>query len=139
MANEFCEILITRDPLSVPPAALTASSGAVVDFLGVVRDEEAGGKIEGLDYEAHIEMAEHQLRKIADEARANFGIEKLVLHHRIGFVPAAEPSLFVRVASRHRGPAFAACQWVIERLKEAVPIWKQPVPSASRNPPCAIV
>ena len=133
MANEFSEILITREPLRAPPVALTASAGAVVDFLGVVRDEEAGEKIAGLDYEAHIEMAEHQLRKIAEEARAKFGFEKLVLHHRIGFVPAAEPSLFVRVAARHRGPAFAACQWVIERLKEAVPIWKQPTQSAIRD------
>src|SRR2546426_1155386 len=105
MATEFCEIIVTREPLKIPPHRFRPEAGAVVDFFGVVRDEEAGGKIAALDYEAHVGMAEHQLRKIAEEARAKFGFHALTLHHRIGSVPVAEPSLFVRVTARHRGPA----------------------------------
>src|SRR5205823_1653983 len=96
-----------------------------VEFLGVVRDLENGVKIAGIDYEANVEMAAHQLRKLAGEAREKFACGEIVLYHRIGFVPAGEPSLFVRVSAAHRGPAFAACQWIIDRLKEVVPIWKR--------------
>jgi molybdopterin synthase catalytic subunit len=130
MANDFCEILIDvvieEKPLQRAPAALQPSAGAVVEFLGVVRGREGGESITGIFYQAHREMALHQLRKIAEEARERFGIEELALHHRIGFVPVAEPSLFVRVMAMHRGPAFEACEWIIERLKQVVPIWKQP-------------
>ena len=130
MANEFCEnlidVLIEDKPLRIAPAALTASAGAVVEFLGVVRGVEEGEKITGIYYEAHREMALHQLQKIAKSAREKFGFEQLVLHHRIGFVPVAEPSLFVRVMAKHRGAALNACEWIIEQLKAFVPIWKEP-------------
>lgn len=125
MATEFCEILITAAPLKIPAPAFRADAGAVVDFCGVVRDGEASAKIDALDYEAHTAMAEHQLRKIADEARGKFGVHTITLHHRIGRVPVAEPSLFLRVSARHREPALGACAWIIERLKADVPIWKR--------------
>ena len=120
----FCEIILTDKPLKIPPQEFRVDAGAVVDFFGVVREEEAGEKIPWLEYEAHAAMAEHQLRKIADEACEKHGCHTVTLHHRTGRVPSAEPSLFVRVTARHRGPAFDACQWVIERLKQDVPIWK---------------
>lgn len=126
MATPFCEIVLTSEPLKAPPPAFRADAGAVVDFFGVVREEEDGGKIAALEYEAHADMAAHQLQKIAGEAREKFGCDGITLHHRIGCVPVAEPSLFVRVTARHRGPAFDACRWVIERLKQDVPIWKLP-------------
>ena len=85
MANEFCEILIDVEikdkPLRIAPAALSSSAGAVVEFLGVVRGIEEGKNIAGIYYEAHREMALHQLQKIAHTARAKFGFEQLVLHH----------------------------------------------------------
>ncbi len=131
MAMGFCEIILTDKPLKIPPQEFRADAGAVVDFFGVVRDEEAGEKIPSLEYEAHAAMAEHQLLKIAEQACEKFGCHTVVLHHRTGSVPAAEPSLFVRVTARHRGPAFDACRWVIERLKQDVPIWKAKAAAAT--------
>ena len=126
MANEFCDIFIDEKPLEIAPAAFQAGAGAVVEFWGVVRGSENGNAIAGIFYEAHEDMAMHQLRRIAEAALEKFGCEKIMLHHRIGFVPVAEPSLFVRVTAKHRGAAFEGCEWIIEQLKQLVPIWKNP-------------
>lgn len=130
MANAFCEILITTDPIHRNDGVFSPVSGAVVEFFGVVRGLEEQNshakEIAGIDYEAHVPMAEHQLRLIAEEAAARFQAHGITLHHRIGWVPTAEPSLWVRVATKHRADAFAACQWIIDQLKLRVPIWKRP-------------
>ena len=121
------EILLTTDPLTAPALRFSAAAGGVLDFYGVVRGHEGAEIIRGLDYEAHQEMARHQLERLADEAYEKFPLLGLVLHHRIGFVGAAEPSLFLRVSAAHRGPAFEAAQWLIVELKKRVPIWKHAV------------
>ena len=126
MANEFCEILILEKPLEITPHDPKPDEGAIVEFLGTVRESEEGKPITGIFYEAYREMAQHQLEAVAREAREKFDCGMIALHHRIGLVPVAEPSLFVRVTAKHRGPAFTACQWVIEQLKQLVPIWKRP-------------
>jgi molybdopterin synthase catalytic subunit len=72
-------------------------------------------------------MAEHQMRIVAEGASEKFEVREVLLHHRIGFVPVAQPSVVVRVASGHRGAAFAASQWIMDELKRVVPIWKHPV------------
>ena len=102
------------------------SAGAVVDFWGVVRELEDGGEIEGIDYEAHKAMAEHQMKTIADAAAENFRLNKVLLHHRIGFVRTGEASLFLRVCAQHRAAAFEASKWIVDELKKKVPIWKRP-------------
>jgi molybdopterin synthase catalytic subunit len=103
-----------------------AGPGAVVDFWGVVRLAEADREIEGIDYEAHREMAEHQLQRIAGQAAERFGLTLVIVHHRIGFIGVGEPSLFLRVTSAHRSEAFRASQWIVDELKKKVPIWKRP-------------
>ena len=128
MLREFWEIVIVETPLSPPPVQFSAASGGVVDFYGVVRGHEEVDQIEGIFYESHQEMARHQLVLLAEEAAALFPLHGLLIHHRIGRVPVAEPSLFLRVTAAHRGPAFEAAQWIIGRLKEIVPIWKRPLP-----------
>ncbi len=127
MAIEFCEILILKQALKIPPVKFHPASGAVIDFLGVVRNMEDDAPILGIDYEVNNEMAMHQLHKIAGEAKSRFSYENLVLHHRVGFVPVAEPSLFLRVSAQRRRSAFDACEWIIDQLKQVVPIWKRPV------------
>jgi molybdopterin synthase catalytic subunit len=72
-------------------------------------------------------MAEHQMELIVERALADYGAHKIILHHRIGFVPVAESSLFLRVMSGHRQAAFGAGQWIVDELKRRVPIWKRPV------------
>ena len=121
------EILLTRDPLAAPAPAFSAAAGGVLDFYGVVRGREGAEAIRGLDYEVYLDMARHQLELLADEAHEKFPLLGLVLHHRVGFVAAAEPSLFLRVSAAHRGPAFEAAQWLIVELKRRVPIWKHAV------------
>jgi molybdopterin synthase catalytic subunit len=125
MANVVCEISVTQAPLAARVSDI-AGAGAVVDFWGVVRPMEDGLEIEGIDYDAHREMAEHQLKRIAEQAAERFGLKLVIVHHRIGFIAIGEPSLFLRVASPHRSEGFRASQWIVDELKKKVPIWKRP-------------
>lgn len=127
MAISVCEVLITQSPLALAARGADSASGAIVDFWGVVRALEDGNEITGIDYEAHREMAEHQMRGIAESAASKFGLAKVVIHHRVGFVPAGEASVVVRVVSPHRAAAFEANQRIMDELKRTVPIWKNPV------------
>jgi molybdopterin synthase catalytic subunit len=92
-----------------------------------VRGLENGKAIEGIHYEVHRAMAEHQMNLLAEKAASDFSLTHLLILHRIGFVKVAEASLFLRAASSHRPAAFAASQWLIDELKQSVPIWKRPV------------
>ena len=96
VANCVCETLVTQKPLTADDSDV-ARAGAVVDFRGVVRPLEEGREIEGIHYEVHAEMAEHQLKRIADQAAQQFGLERIILHHRIGFIAVGEASLFLRI------------------------------------------
>ena len=125
MANVVCEISVTQAPLAARGSGI-AGAGAIVDFLGVVRPIEDGREIEGIDYEAHREMAVHQLKRIAEQAAERFGLKRVIIHHRTGFIAVGEASLFLRVASPHRREGFQASQWIVDELKKKVPIWKQP-------------
>jgi molybdopterin synthase catalytic subunit len=126
MANPVCEVLVTEAQLNAPENGMDHSAGARVDFWGVVRGSEAGRQISGIDYEAHREMAEHQLRRIAQQAATEFGLQCVVIHHRIGFVAVGKPSLYLRVCSAHREAAFQATRCIVDELKKKVPIWKRP-------------
>ena len=124
-------LLITTSPID--EAALTAERqmssgmGAAVYFAGVVRDSEGQASIAAIDYEAFQKMAEHQFGKIFDEIAKRWPVESVRLIHRIGVVKVNEPSLWVEVIAPHRGEAFAACQFLIDKMKKTVPIWKRPV------------
>jgi molybdopterin synthase catalytic subunit len=124
---QFCEIRITKQPLDPRVLHFSRTEGAVVDFFGVVRSIENELMIEAIEYEAFEAMAERQLALIADEAKDRYGLVSVIIHHRIGLVPVGEASLFVRVTARHRRAAFEGSSQIIERLKQAVPIWKHPV------------
>lgn len=106
---------------------MSAGAGAVLTFVGVVRGEEAGQAIRGLDYEAYARMAEHQFELIFQEIERRWPIESVRVVHRVGLVQVNEPSLWVEVVAPHRGEAFAAGQFLIEQMKQRVPIWKRPV------------
>ncbi len=105
--------------------AISRGVGAVICFLGVVRDREGSDQITGLDYEAFEKMAHYQFDKIFGEIRSRWPIESVRVVHRIGPVPVNEPSLWVELAAPHRGEAFAACQFLIDEMKKVVPIWKR--------------
>jgi molybdopterin synthase catalytic subunit len=88
---------------------------------------EGDARIIGIDYEAHHEMAQHQLELVAEQAREKFQLTQVAIWHRLGFVPVGEASLLVRVGSRHRPAAFGASASVVDELKKRAPIWKHPV------------
>ncbi len=137
MATWHSQILITTAPLQAPAQNWSGRAGATVEFWGVVRSLEDGREISGIEYEAHETMAQHQMELIAEAAREKFGLEEIQLHHRVGFVAAGEPSLFLRVSSGHRGVAFEGSAWIVSELKKKVPIWKQPL-FVRQNQPSAI-
>ena len=127
MAISLCEVSITDGPLDLPARPADPQAGAVVVFWGAVRATEDGREIEGIEYEAHRAMAEHQMRLVAESAAKKFEVLGIFVRHRTGFVAAGEPSVVVRVTSGHRGAAFKASQWIMDELKRVVPIWKHPV------------
>jgi len=122
---------ITTEPISeaalLANRQMSAESGAVVYFLGVVRGAEDGNAIQAIDYETFKPMAEHQFNLLFDVMERRWPVESLRLIHRVGIVQVNEPSLWVEVIAPHRGEAFAACQWLIDEMKRVVPIWKKPV------------
>ena len=99
--------------------------GAVVYFTGVVRGLENGVEIASLEYESFQKMAEHQFNLLFDELENRWPVQSIRVIHRLGVVNVNEASLWVEVVAPHRGEAFAACQWLIDRMKEVVPIWKK--------------
>jgi molybdopterin synthase catalytic subunit len=124
---------LTISPEPIDETLLTArrassgGMGAVVTFTGVVRGEEQGAAIQALEYEAFQKMAEHQFGLLFDEMERRWPVESVRLVHRVGVVRVNEASLWVEVVTPHRQEAFAACQWLIDQLKQVVPIWKKPV------------
>jgi molybdopterin synthase catalytic subunit len=134
MANPVCKVLLTKAPLKAPEN-VDPAAGAVVVFWGVVREREDRRKIEGIDYEAHHAMAEHQLQLVAEAATEKFQLKKVMLHHRVGFVRAGEPSLFLQVWAQHRAAAFESSKWIVYELKKKVPIWKRPKYKIDPPPP----
>ena len=99
--------------------------GAAVVFEGVVRNHTRGRRTLYLDYEAYEAMALGQMRALADQAQARFGVRDVAIVHRLGRLEIGETSVLIVVASAHRGPAFEACRWIIDTLKKTVPIWKK--------------
>lgn len=134
MANSVCEVLLTEGPLKARDEDVDLNAGAIVNFFGVVRRLENDREIEGIDYEAHRAMAEHQLKQIGEVAIEKFSVHKVVLHHRIGFVRAGQASLFLQVRAKHRAAAFEASKWIVDELKKKVPIWKKPRFQANELP-----
>ena len=119
------ELTLTHDPITESTARMSDGMGAVVTFHGVVRGTEDGEAITAIVYEANEEMALHQFGLIFDALEKRWPMEKVRLVHRLGVVPVNEPSLRVEVIAPHRDEAFAACQFLIDEMKEKVPIWKR--------------
>lgn len=133
MAISISNVSITHASIEPAPQERDGKAGAIVDFFGIVRAHEGDRLITGIEYEANVAMAEHQLNVIAEKAAAEFALSRIIITHRIGFVKVTEPSLFLRVESGHRSAAFSASVWIIDELKRRVPIWKCPVFATGRE------
>jgi molybdopterin synthase catalytic subunit len=122
-------IILTKDIITVePPEAdflRDPSCGSVAWFAGVVRNHNEGQAVTGIDYECYENMAKKELMKIADEAKIQWEIPHLYIAHRIGYMAVGETSLIVGTTSPHRKESFEAMQYIINELKQRVPIWKK--------------
>jgi len=113
------------DVAAVSAAVSDAATGATVTFIGTTRDENEGRRVTRLEYEAYPDMALAEMRKIGETARQRWNVAHVAIVHRIGVVPLGEASVVIAVSAAHRRPAFEACHFAIDRLKEVVPIWKK--------------
>jgi len=121
-------IELTHEPLDTGALVDRATSpdiGAVLLFLGVTRQFDGDRETAELHYDAYEQMAVLELTRLETEARARWPIAECLIVHRLGSVPLGEASVAIVTASPHRRDAFAAGQWLIDTLKERVPIWKQ--------------
>jgi molybdopterin synthase catalytic subunit len=121
-------IQLTTEPIDY--AALTEAvrrndCGAVVTFLGTVRDLTDGRVTLALDYEAYPTMAEKKMAEIERDTRQRWPIGEMAMVHRLGHLDVGEVSVAVSVSCPHRSHAFEACRFAIDRLKDLVPIWKK--------------
>lgn len=113
------------DAKALRESATDPRAGAVVVFEGCARDHHEGRSVENLAYEAFVPMAVAELEKLRSEAVARFGLVQCLIHHRIGEVPLTEAAVVVVTASAHRQEAFQGAAWIMDRIKERVPIWKR--------------
>jgi len=113
------------DLAALDRAVRDAKAGAIVTFVGTTRNENAGRHVRRLEYEAFAPMAAKEMRSLAAQAKRRWGLRKVAMAHRTGVVPVGEASVAIAVSAGHRREAFEACHWLIDRLKEIVPIWKK--------------
>ena len=102
-------------------------AGAVVSFVGTVRDTSRGRRVLYLEYDAYPEMAEEKLAEIGQEIAERWGTERVAILHRLGRLGVGEAVVVIAIATSHRAEGFAACRYAIDRIKEIVPIWKKEV------------
>jgi molybdopterin synthase catalytic subunit len=103
----------------------TPSVGGIVTFVGVVRAESEGQRVDSMEIEVYPEMAEKQLQIIRGEAIKKFGVEEILIVHRYGNLMVGDNIVLIAVSAGHRDSAFDACRYVIDELKKTVPIWKR--------------
>ena len=110
---------------AVLEAVKSAKSGCVVTFLGTVRDVSEGRSVQRMSIEVYEEMAVKQLSMIRGEALERFGVHEVAVVHRYGDLEVGDNIVFIGVSAGHREEAFRACRYVIDELKERVPLWKK--------------
>ena len=110
--------------------ALRAGSkrmGGIATFIGCARDFSEGREVTRISFDAYGSMAVAEMNKLRDEAIKEFGLLDARIVHRVGVVGAGEQIVFIAAGAEHRAPALQACRWLIDELKQRVPIWKKEV------------
>jgi len=110
--------------------ALRASSkrmGGIATFIGCARDFSEGREVTRISFDAYGSMAVAEMSKLRDEAIKKFGLLDACIVHRIGVVGPGEQIVFIAAGAEHRAPALQACHWLIDELKQRVPIWKKEI------------
>jgi molybdopterin synthase catalytic subunit len=119
---------VSEQPLSMDELireVLGPEMGGLVTFTGIVRDHSKGQSIDHLEYEAYAEMAERELRKIGAQVEQRWPEVRYAMVHRVGRLAIGDPAVMIAAAAPHRPAAFEACRFIIDTLKQTVPIWKK--------------
>jgi len=115
------------DELALERDVRTDADGAVLVFRGVARKHSRGREVVHLEYEAYPEMAEKVMAQIGDEIKERYPVSNVAIVHRTGVLEVGQASVVIAISAPHRGEAFAASQYAIDRLKQIVPIWKKEI------------
>jgi molybdopterin synthase catalytic subunit len=113
------------DVLKVIEAASLHEAGAINTFIGTVRNQTSGKTVLRLEFDAYEPMAVSEIRKIADLANQTWNLLGYAVSHRVGTLLPGDIAVVIAVATPHRKASFEACQFIIDRLKQTVPIWKR--------------
>ena len=116
-----------QDLQSILSGLASQEDGALLLFLGVVRNHNEGRVVKGLDYEAYAAMGEEVLEEIAREAQESSGSDRILIHHRVGSLKVGEVSTVIAVATPHRQEAYQASRYIIEEIKKRLPVWKKEI------------
>ena len=128
MVNATPWIHLQEAPLGVESlraAMEDPHAGALVLFEGRARDHHEGRPVLQLAYEAYVPMAAKELERLREIAIERFGLTRCAIHHRLGVVPLTEAAVVVATSSAHRAEAFQAAAWIMDEIKQRVPIWKR--------------
>lgn len=123
-------IVVTKEDFSVDEVLSMLRSdgmGALVTFVGVVRNMSKGKHVDRIEIQVYEEMAIMELEAIRDDAIEKFGVEEIAIIHRYGSLKVSENIMMIAVGAGHRGEAFDACRYVLEMIKKRVPIWKKEI------------
>jgi len=115
------------DEIALENEVRTDADGAVIVFRGVARRHSRGREVVHLEYEAYPEMAEKVMAQIGDEIQQRWPVSRVSIVHRTGVLEIGQASVVIAISAPHRGEAFAATEYAIDRLKQIVPIWKKEV------------
>ena len=120
----FSLVETALDPAELARTLAQAAAGACVTFEGWVRDHNEGRRVLRLDYQAYAPLAQNEGARIIAEARQRFAIHDARCVHRVGALAIGDAAVWVGVSAAHRDAAFGACRYIIDEVKQRVPIWK---------------
>ena len=126
------QTLIQITDLPIAPDAVinlvrTDNSGAINVFIGTVRNSTQNREVIKLEFEAYESMALKELQKIVDQVKARWPVNEIAIHHRVGELAIGDVPVVIAVSTPHRSEGFEACEFAIDTLKLAVPIWKKEI------------
>lgn len=124
------DIKITDNTLSINECLTLAqdlSSGGIATFIGTVRNRTKNKPVVRLEYECYESMATKEIKKIVDQAISRFSVRNIVVHHRTGILFPGDAAVIIVVSDGHREAVFDACRYMIDTIKQTVPIWKKEI------------
>lgn len=123
-------IILTHQPLDINACiahVMAPDCGGIDVFIGTVRNATKGRPVLRLEFEAYEPMALSEMKKLTDHALQQWPVQRIAIHHRVGTLQVGEVPVVIAVAAAHRSAAFDACRFLIDTLKQTVPIWKKEI------------